>query len=168
MLLDYWSSPRIPTRLTNVPNMWLDAENNVAVVPGDGDAPVVLTHSSDAARFAVTLLDVPHWKRRYFIVGNRTTLNDAVRLAEEVKQVKFNVHYESLESLQNGEVHLTPRMECQLPPDEGVRSGFKAIIAAFGLGLARGDLDLDPNESSTLEFQSPKPLSLREVFEAWK
>ncbi|KAM5350050.1 hypothetical protein ACJ41O_006555 [Fusarium nematophilum] len=142
MFLDYWSTPRIPSRLVNTPNMRLDAENDVAIVPGDGEAPVVLTHSYDAARYTAALLDFPRWKKKYFIVGNRTTLNDAVRLAQEVKGVRFGVHYESSEPLQSGKAQFTPRLEGQAPSDEIVRSSFKAMSA--------------------------KPLSLSEVFKAWK
>ncbi|KAM0432230.1 hypothetical protein ACHAPT_004768 [Fusarium lateritium] len=166
MFLDYWSSPRIPTRLAHAMNVWVDAENNVAVIPGDGETPVVLTHSSDAARYVVALLDEP-WKRRHFIVGNRTTLNEAIRLAEEVKGVKFDVRYFSTEALQRGEVDLTPQMKAALP-DEGMQSTLKAVLAASGLSLAKGDLDLNPDESLTLKFPSIKPLTLRDVWTAWK
>ncbi|KAF4965505.1 hypothetical protein FSARC_6685 [Fusarium sarcochroum] len=168
LFLDYWSTPRIPTRLSYAPNMWLDAENNVAVIPGDGDTPIVLTHSSDAARSVVSLLDVSHWKKRYYVIGNCTSLNNAVKLAEEVKGVKFDVHYASKESLERGEVAFTPRLTAALPPDEGMQSSFEVIVANSGLSLARGDLNLNPDEEEVLGFQGAGPLSIRKVFEAWK
>jgi nucleoside-diphosphate-sugar epimerase len=148
-------------------NMLIDAENNTAVIPGDGNTPLVLTHSSDAARFVVALLDVTNWKRRYSIVGNRTTLNDAVRLAEKVKGVKFDVQYFPLESLERGEYDLTPSMKAALP-DEGIQSYMKSVLSLSGIGLLKGHLDLNPDESLTLELPSIKPLTIREVWEAWK
>lgn len=168
LFLDYWSLSRIPTRLSSTTNMWLDAENNAAVIPGDGNDLMVLTHSSDAARHVVSLLDIPDWKRRYFVVGTRTTLNDAVKLAEEVKGVKFNVCYDSVKSLQKGEANLTPSTKAALPSDESLQSKFKGMAAQVGLVLTRGGLDLNPEEGVTLEFPNVKPLTIREVFEAWR
>ncbi|KAF4449680.1 Isoflavone reductase like protein [Fusarium austroafricanum] len=165
LFLDYWAAPRIPTHL-RAANILIDPENNAAIIPGDGNTPLVLTHSSDAAKFTIALLDLPVWKRRYFIVANRTTLNEAVQLAEEVKGVKFNVKYFSVEQLKKGENDLTPAMKKVLP--EEMQEGMKATLALSGIGMAQGATDLNPEDSLTLGFPDIKPLTIREVWEAWK
>ncbi|PSN73316.1 hypothetical protein BS50DRAFT_672229, partial [Corynespora cassiicola Philippines] len=50
MLLDFRATPRVPTRFSDTPNLWLDLENNFASIPGDGEAYLVVTHLRDARR----------------------------------------------------------------------------------------------------------------------
>ncbi|CAG2005760.1 unnamed protein product [Fusarium graminearum] len=165
LFLDDWAAPRIPTHIRAV-NMFIDPENNAAVIPGDGNSPMVLTHSTDAAKFTVAALDLPHWKRRYSIVANRTTLNDAVRLAEEIKGTKFNVKYFSVEEMEKGEIDLTPSMKKALPTE--MHDSMKNILALTGIGLSKGEVDLDKTIDLTLEFSGIKCLTVKDVWEAWK
>ncbi|KAM0346960.1 hypothetical protein HYE67_002896 [Fusarium culmorum] len=165
LFLDYWAAPRIPTHIRAV-SMFIDPENNAAVIPGDGNSPMVLTHSTDAAKFTVAALDLPHWKRRYSIVANQTTLNDAVRLAEEVKGTKFNVKYFSVEEMEKGEIDLTPSMKKALPTE--MHDSMKNILALTGIRLSKGEVDLDKTIDLTLEFSGIKCLTVKDVWEAWK
>ena len=138
--MDYWAAPRIPTHI-RAANIIIDPENNTAVIPGDGNTPMVLTHSTDAAKFTIAMLDLPHWKRRHSIVANRTTLNEAVRLAEEIKDIKFDVKYFSVEEMERGEFDLTPSMKRVLP--EEMQGGLRNMLALSGIGLAQGSIDLN-------------------------
>lgn len=165
LFLDYWAAPRIPTRL-RAANIIIDPENNAAVIPGDGNTPMVLTHSTDAARFTIAMLDLPHWKRRHSIVANRTTLNEAVRLAEEVKGTKFDVKYFSVEEMERGEMDLTPSMKKVLP--EEMQRTLKNMLALSGIGLAKGSNDLDGSNDLRLEFPDIEYLTVKKVWEAWK
>ncbi|CAG7558835.1 unnamed protein product [Fusarium equiseti] len=165
LFLDYWAAPRIPTHIRAV-NIIIDPENNAAVIPGDGNNPIVLTHSTDAAKFTIALLDLPHWKRRHSIVANRTTLNHAVRLAEEVKGTKFEVKYFSVEEMMRGEMDLTPSTKKVLP--EEMQEGLRNTLALSGVGIAKGSNDLDGTDDLTLEFPDIKCLTVKEVWEAWK
>lgn len=144
----------------------IDPENNAAIIPGDGNTPMVLTHSTDAAKFTIAALDLPHWKRRHSIVANRTTLNEAIRLAEEVKGTKFDVKYFSVEEMERGEFDLTPSMKKVLP--EEMQGSLRNMLALSGIGLAKGSNDLDRNNDLTLEFPDIKRLTVKEVWEAWK
>ncbi|KAG8670484.1 hypothetical protein FPOAC2_09840 [Fusarium poae] len=163
--LDYWAAPRIPTYI-GAANIQIDSENRVAVIPGDGNNPVVMTHSTDAAKFTVALLDLPSWKRRHSIIGNRLTLNEAVKLAEEVMGVKFDVKYFSIEDMKTGNIELTPSMKKMLP---GVmHEGLKDILAKAGIGMAKGNVDIQDKEDLTVIFPSLETLTVRQVWEAWK
>ncbi|SCO78850.1 uncharacterized protein FRV6_03063 [Fusarium oxysporum] len=165
LFLDYWAAPRIPTHI-RAANIIIDPENNVAVIPGDGNTPVVFTHSTDAAKFAVALLDLPDWKRRYAIITNRMTLNEAVRLAEEVKGVKFDVKYFSVEQMKRGENDLTPSMKKALP--EEMHGGMKTMLALSGIGMATGSNDIQGIDDLVVKFPDIKPVTVRDVWEAWK
>ncbi|CZR33114.1 uncharacterized protein FPRO_01863 [Fusarium proliferatum ET1] len=165
LFLDYWAAPRIPTHI-RAANIIIDPENNAAVIPGDGNTPVVITHSTDAAKYTVALLDIPNWKRRYAIVANRMTLNEAVKLAEEVKGVKFEVQYFSVEQMKSGENDLTPSMKKALP--EEMHGGMKAMLALSGIGMATGSNDIQGIDDLVLKLPDIKPVTVRDVWEAWK
>ncbi|KAF5570957.1 SDR family [Fusarium phyllophilum] len=172
LFLDYWAAPRIPTHI-RAANIIIDPENNAAVIPGDGNtpvvfthSPVVFTHSTDTAKYTVALLDIPNWKRRYAIVTNRMTLNEAVKLAEEVKGVKFDVKYLSVEQMRKGENDLTPSMKKALP--EEMHSGMKSMLALSGIGMAAGSNDIREIDDLVVKFPNIKPVTVRDVWEAWK
>ncbi|TXC04199.1 hypothetical protein FocTR4_00000303 [Fusarium oxysporum f. sp. cubense] len=165
LFLDYWAAPRIPTHI-RAANIIIDPENNAAVIPGDGNTPVVFTHSTDAAKFAVALLDLPAWKRRYAIITNRIALNEAVRLAEEVKGVKFDVKYFSVEQMKRGENDLTSSMTRALP--EEMHGGMKTMLALSGVGMATGSNDFQGIDDLVVKFPDIKPVTVRDVWEAWK
>ncbi|KAF5628835.1 SDR family [Fusarium sp. NRRL 52700] len=165
LFLDYWAAPRIPTQI-RAANIIIDPENNAAVIPGDGNTPVVLTHSTDAAKYTIALLDIPNWKRRYSIVTNRMTLNEAVQLAEDVKGVKFNVKYYSVEQMKSGENDLTPSMKKALP--EEMHAGMKTMLALSGIGMATGSNDIKGIDDLVVEFPNIRPVTVRDVWEAWK
>ncbi|KAF5985005.1 SDR family [Fusarium coicis] len=165
LFLDYWAAPRIPTHI-RAANILIDPENNAAVIPADGNTPATFNHSTDAAKHTVALLDIPKWKRRYTIIPNRMMLNEAVELAEEVKGVKFDVKYFSVEQLKSGENDLTPSMKKALP--EEMHGGMKAMLALSGIGMATGSNDIRGIGDLVAEFPDIKPVTVKDVWEAWK
>lgn len=97
--MDYWFTPKIPSAVKfNFPS-WIDLDHNYAAIPGDDNTPMVLTHSRDIGRFVVKVLSLSTWEKRYFLVGDRLTLNEFLRLAEEAKGVSFERHSDSLDIL---------------------------------------------------------------------
>ncbi|KAF5541104.1 SDR family [Fusarium mexicanum] len=165
LFMDYWAAPRMPTHI-RAANIIIDPENNAAVIPGDGNTPVVLTHSTDAAKYTVALLDIPNWKRRYAVITNRMTLNEALKLAEEVKGVKSDVQYFSVEQMRSGENDLTPSMKKALP--EEMHGGVKSILALSGIGMATGSNDIQGIDDLVIKFPDIKPVTVRDVWEAWR
>ncbi|KAI9155083.1 Oxidoreductase BOA1 [Paramyrothecium foliicola] len=167
LFLDYWSTSKIPSELGQTPAMWIDLENNFAVILGDGDAPMVLTHSSDVGPFVVAMLGLPKWERRYSIIGDRVTLKQAVGLAQELMGPGFKVQHDSVEVLEANNASLTPHMEKALPADGSHTPMYKRMLSLTALNLLRGDLDLDTSKSLNSLFPNIPTLKVRDVVEAW-
>lgn len=94
------------------------------------------------------------------------TLNEAVRLAEEVKGVKFDVKYFSVEQMKRGENDLTPSMKKALP--EEMHGGMETMLALSGIGMATGSNDIQGIDDLVVKFPDIKPITVRDVWEAWK
>jgi hypothetical protein len=94
------------------------------------------------------------------------TLNEAVKLAEEVKGVKFAIKYFSVAQMERGENDLTPSMKKALP--EEMHGGMKGMLALSGIGMATGSNDIKGIDDLVVEFPDIEPFTVREVWEAWK
>jgi hypothetical protein len=81
---DYYGMPNIKSYLTPF-TLIMDAQNNVAGIPGSGDNPVVFTRSSDVAKFVAASLDLDKWDPVFTIIGDRVTWNDVLKLVEAAK-----------------------------------------------------------------------------------
>lgn len=117
-------------------------------------------------RFTAALLELPRWERRYTIRGDRLTLNEAVRTAEEVMGVKFAVVYESAEKLREEGATILPGMGGLL--DEATWAVMKPRLAHLGINCLEGCIDLDGSASLNVIFPDMKPLTVWDVAEAWK
>jgi hypothetical protein len=84
--MDYFGPPTIPTHLRTI-SLLLDMEHNRAAVPGDGNIPIVLSHSTTIAAFVAASLDLESWPEASFIIGQRLTPNELVSIAESVKGI---------------------------------------------------------------------------------
>ena len=62
---------------------FLDIKHRTAAIPGSGDVPVTFTFSKDVARYVAAFLDLEKWEQRTFIVGDKVTMNEMVKIAEE-------------------------------------------------------------------------------------
>ncbi|RMJ12722.1 hypothetical protein CDV36_007636 [Fusarium kuroshium] len=82
MFMDYWFAPQIPSAFKfNFPS-WIDLDHSYAAIPGDGNAPMVLTHSRDIGRTAQGDHDLPMDKTLNSMFPDIQTLRiqDAVRV----------------------------------------------------------------------------------------
>ena len=82
--LDYWGLPGVPSNMPHF-TMVLDIVNNAAAIPGSGNVPVIFTHTRDIARLVAASLNLEKWDPESYVMGDRLTFNEALRLAEEVK-----------------------------------------------------------------------------------
>jgi nucleoside-diphosphate-sugar epimerase len=82
--MDYLGPLSAPSCLKII-NLFLDMDHNQAVIPGDGEVPFVLTHSTDVAKFVAAALDLEKWNEVSLMVGDRITINEIVAAAEEAK-----------------------------------------------------------------------------------
>jgi hypothetical protein len=84
--MDYLSTPSstIPSNMRLI-SLFLDVQNNRAVIPGSGDVPAVFTHSSDVGKFVAAALDLVEWSEKSVMIGEKITLNSLVSVAEKIK-----------------------------------------------------------------------------------
>ncbi|KAL4876252.1 hypothetical protein BJY04DRAFT_210682 [Aspergillus karnatakaensis] len=165
--LDYLVAPRVPTPLTVAAPMWIDLQNNYAVIPGDGTTPVAQTHTSDVARYVAALLSLPRWEKKYYLIGDRSSIAEQVRLAEEIKGVEFEKHYEKRETLLAGERTMLPIHKETLPA--GSEDFIVPILAATGVMLLDGELDLIDGEAVNVNalFPELQTKTVRDVLKLW-
>lgn len=162
MFLDYALSPRVPSVMPEMQFSYIDFDNNVATLPGDGNNYIVTTHCNDIPPFLMKLLDLPKWDTRYFLIGNRLTYNQFVDLAEEVKGVKFERLYNSKDDMEKGQVKLIPSLQ-KLTGENGVP--FEQIASGLGLQIINGGLDLPFDKEGTVVndlFPELKTLQVRD------
>lgn len=82
IMLDYWTAPKIPSTMPPV-TLVMDIPHKVAAIPGDGNVTNTFTHTRDIAKFTAAMLDLDKWDPVSYIVGDRVTWNEFLRLAEE-------------------------------------------------------------------------------------
>jgi nucleoside-diphosphate-sugar epimerase len=165
MFLDYWAHPHIPSMLDprKGTSMFIDLAHNFAAIPGDGKAYMAFTHSADAARFVVALMDLPAWPRSAFFAGDRLTLKQFLARAEETKGVEFEVHYDEVEGIRAGKTTLPPSVEEWLPSPE-----WAPMFSIIALAYLGGGFDLDMAKCKNDLFPEIKPLKVQDVLDAWK
>ncbi|KAJ3956610.1 hypothetical protein N0V92_006845 [Colletotrichum tropicale] len=160
--LDYFGTPKVKSYMDDV-SFFVDVANNVAAIPGSGEVPVVFTHSFDVARLVAALLEKDKWPEETYIIGDKVTFHEMVRLAEKVKCTKFTVAHDSVEDLRACKLTELPshRQFYQIYPKEMLHS----FLAPFGLNCERGQADLRPSRTLNDEFPEIKVLKAKDVLE---
>ncbi|KAI1370469.1 NAD(P)-binding protein [Hypoxylon crocopeplum] len=164
--MDYFGMPNFPSYLTPYVVL-MDIPGNTAAIPGGGNKLVTFTHTSDVGKFVAASLDLEKWEHVSIIIGDKVTMNEAVKLAEEAKGTKFTVFYDDVEKLKRGEVtELSSQTSLySVIPREFVQ----AMSSAFGIWVDRGDMDFDEDISLNKKFPELKTIKLKELLEkAWK
>ncbi|OCK84255.1 NAD(P)-binding protein [Lepidopterella palustris CBS 459.81] len=155
--LDYSGYPHFKTYLPHMAIV-LDIPNAVAAIPGDGEVPVVFTLTRDVGKFVAASLDLEKWEPKSVIVGDRLTLNQLLKYAEEARGKKFDVHYDDIAKLKSH--HVT-----ELPTNVPRYAFFPKEMME---GMATGWFDF---KGETLNEKLPqvKTTSARELLqECWK
>ncbi len=81
--LDYWGIPKIKTYLSPQ-TLVLDVAGKKAAIPGTGGKPIVFTYTGDVAKFTAKLLTLEKWEPVSYIVGDKLSWEEFVKLAEEI------------------------------------------------------------------------------------
>ncbi|GME39002.1 Pyridoxal-phosphate dependent enzyme [Neofusicoccum parvum] len=164
--LDYWGLPHLKSYQEPFMPV-LDIANKFAGIPGDGNTPVTFTYTFDLAKFVVASLDLPEWPEYSIVVGDKLTWNEFVKLAEEARGTKFEIHYDDLQKLKKGEVTELPHHPpvYQFFPKERLQGMF----AFFGYNMATGLFNLPTEDSLNKKFPEIKTLTAKDVLEqVWK
>ncbi|KAI8308619.1 Oxidoreductase BOA1 [Colletotrichum sp. SAR11_59] len=120
------------------------------------------------------------WPAETYIIGDKVTFHEMLRLAEEVKVqysdgfpfgqfltarpgTKFTVAHDSVEDLQACKLTELPshRQFYQIYPKEMLHS----FLAPFGLNCERGQADLKPSRTLNEEFPEIKAMKAKDVLE---
>jgi len=164
---DYFVAPKVPSYFHPL-TFAIDIANNTAAIPGSGNVPAVFTHSWDVAKFVARLVDSPtKWEKRSYIIGNKVTWNDFVRIAEEAKGVEFEKTYDDdMEMLQAGKITELPshREVYSFLPKEVLQG----LLASFGVMIEKGLFNFKTERTVNEQFPEVKARTVRElVFAAW-
>ncbi|ODQ68894.1 hypothetical protein LIPSTDRAFT_76651 [Lipomyces starkeyi NRRL Y-11557] len=163
--MDYWGMPHISSNLW--PYTWaIDVLNGKPAIPGSGEDILSLTYSVDVARFVVRSLDSENWPEYSIVVGDDVNFNQLLRLAEKVRGLKFDVSYDSVEKLRNGEATL-------LSDSYGGGGGAsneeaKTIVSLFGLMTNAGHFHMPSENRLNSKFPDLQPFTAEELLnKAW-
>ncbi|PQE18288.1 nmra-like family protein [Rutstroemia sp. NJR-2017a WRK4] len=158
--LDYYGAPKVKSYMPPM-SLVIDVPNNSAAIPGDGNVPAVFTHTFDVGKFTAALLTKDKWEKETYIIGDKLTLNEFVRIAEEVKGTKFTVEYDTLDKLKIGQITELPSH-----PSSYVyfpKQMLQGMFAAFGVMFATGVFDFKPSRTLNDEFPEIKPKTARDI-----
>ncbi|KAI8623498.1 hypothetical protein F5Y19DRAFT_492529 [Xylariaceae sp. FL1651] len=140
MFMDYFGLPRVASTLRPL-CFFIDPARGLAVLPGDGEAKMSMTLTTDFARYVALALELDAWPQRIMtIVASTVTLNELVRLVEESLGHKLEVHYQPVEKLLRHEsIDLPTNLEIvKQYPDRfvGGLEQFRALVADLEAGVA--------------------------------
>ncbi|KAJ4264213.1 hypothetical protein NW762_005407 [Fusarium torreyae] len=164
--LDYWGMPYIKTYLTSMTPV-IDMNNAIAAIPGSGDELVAFSYSFDVAKVVAELLNLSEWQDTTYIIGDKLTWNDFLKLAEDAKGTEFKVYRDNLDKLGKGEITELP---CHIPaysffPKEHLQ-GLYAILESL---MAVGEFNLPFEKAINPQFPGIEMLTVKKMFEkTWK
>ncbi|KAH6971895.1 hypothetical protein EDB80DRAFT_836503 [Ilyonectria destructans] len=164
--LDYWGMPRIKSHMTSMTPV-IDIANKVAAIPGTGNEVISFSYTFDVARVVSRMLELNTWEEATYIVGDKLTWNDFLRLAEEARGSKFEVQYDSEEKLSQFQITELPNHKAVYPffPKEHLQF----LFAALERLMVMGDFDLPIEKALNKRFPDIKMLTVAEMLEeTWK
>ncbi|KAM0435805.1 hypothetical protein ACHAPT_002693 [Fusarium lateritium] len=160
--LDYWGMPKIKSYL-NPLVLAIDVAAMKAAIPGSGTTPITFTYSFDVAKYTAALLGLEKWQKVSYVIGDKLSWNKLLQLAEATRGEKFDVTYDPLDLLRQGQI-------TELPSQVAIYSLFpkevyQNIFATFGIILDEGLLDFQFDQAVNRLFPEIVPKSAREVLE---
>ncbi|KAF5516698.1 Oxidoreductase BOA1 [Colletotrichum siamense] len=166
--LDYWAPQAEKSNMTPF-TLFIDIPNDSAAIPGSGNVPSAFTHTRDVAKFVAAALDLKKWDNDLYIVGDKVTWNEFLKLAEDAKGTKFNVAYDSAEKLKASQ---TTELPGQIPAYPFFpKEAYQALAGTFGWWFENGTFDIPPSGKKTLNelFPEIKAWKVKEILDkAWK
>ncbi|KAH8172607.1 nmrA-like family protein [Sarocladium implicatum] len=177
MFMDYFGMPRVASTLRPL-CFFVDPAKGQAVLPGDGEAKMSMTFTTDAARYTALALDLDKWPRIMTTEVSTVTLNELVRLIEKSRGKKMQVQYQPVEAVVKHEViDLPTNLEIagDYPERFPEMGQLRALIADLEAGVALGAYDFDrmgPHFNLAEEFEgkiAAAPWTIEKLVEAaWR
>ena len=76
--------PHVDTHITPA-TFVVDMANKHACIPDDGKQAMTFTYTKDVAKFVVAAFDLPTWERDTYVIGDKMTWEEFVKLAQEAR-----------------------------------------------------------------------------------
>lgn len=177
MFMDYFGMPRVASSLRPL-CFFVDPLKGEAILPGDGEAKMSMTFTTDAARYIALALELDQWPRIMTTAVSTITLNELVRLIEKSMQKNMHVRYQSVETVvEHKVIDLLTNVEIASDYPDRFPLGMpqvRGLIADLEAGVALGAFDFDRmtghcNLAKEFEGKSKPPRTIEQlVEEAWK
>ncbi|KAM5527878.1 hypothetical protein FOXYSP1_19752 [Fusarium oxysporum f. sp. phaseoli] len=165
--LEYYGMPHVETYIPQA-SFVVDMANRRASIPGDGKQMMTFTYTKDVAKFVVEALDLKAWDRNTYVIGDKMTWEEFVKVAEEARGgEKFTVTYDSVEKLKNGEI-------TELPGQVASYSSFpkewmQKLFSVFGFWVTEGVFDFPEEKALNKVFPDIKVTTVRDMLQsAWQ
>ncbi|KAH7252549.1 hypothetical protein BKA59DRAFT_164336 [Fusarium tricinctum] len=163
--IDFWGSSATKSHMHTTAT-FVDIAHRTAAIPGSGDVPVAFTYSRDVAQYVSAFLDLEKWEQSTFIIGDKVTFHELVKIAEAATGDKFSVTYDSVEKMEKGELTELPGhvpMYSRVP-----KAILQKVMSVYGLWSEKGAFNLDESRTLNQRFPDIKPTSVKAFLEeAW-
>ncbi|KAI0155273.1 hypothetical protein GGR57DRAFT_464693 [Xylariaceae sp. FL1272] len=177
MLMDYFGLPRVKSVLRGL-CFFVDPEHGRAILPGDGEAKMSMTFTTDVARYVALALQLDKWPRILSTVASTVTLNELCSLVEKNLGRKLDISYQPVENLLKRDVtdlqanvNYSQQQSGRFP---GGLQQLRGLIADLEAGVALGAYDLSSLSGhldlvKEFEGKAPLPKRIEELIkDAWK
>ncbi|CAN9293890.1 unnamed protein product [Alternaria alternata] len=135
-------------------------------LPGDGKASVTFLHSTDVAKYIAALLDEEkRWPEFSAFASDKLTWNKVVETAERVTGEKWEVTYDPIDKLEQGQATLFEQPEGSYGlPEDATRS----MMAEFGVMAVKGIMDITGEGLRNDVFPEVHPITVEALMQkAW-
>lgn len=160
MLMDYFARPDADSKVREL-GIFIDPVHRKALLPGDGNAKMSMTLSTDVAHYLALALDMESWPSVLSTVASTLTLNDLVQVVERAIGAKLQVAYQPIEAYKSRTNALLPRnqdLAARFPQrfpqgTDQVRELIGGLEASVGLGAF--DLEHIKDGINLVDFFGP-------------
>ena len=86
--LEYYGMPHVQTYIPQT-SFVVDMAHRHASIPGDGKQMMTFTYTKDVAKFVVEALGLDAWDRDTYVIGDKMTWEEFIKVAEEARGGKI-------------------------------------------------------------------------------
>lgn len=170
MFMDYFAMPYIETHMREI-YLIVDADNGVALVPGDGKAQMAMSYTKDVARYMALALELDKWPRVMTTVTSTMGITDLVTLIEGKLGRKLKISYQPVEVLRKHENQTLPRNLLIAEQFPGGVEQLNGLTADLEASIALGAYDFASLKGEALnlvdafEERTQPPMTIERLLE---
>jgi uncharacterized protein YbjT (DUF2867 family) len=152
IFMDYFASPQRASPSLRNQICGVDFNKCEANFVGTGDDPLTLTRGEDVGRFIAAALELDKWDEELEMAGSQTTLNELVKLGEQVRGKKFNVKRTSVD-------------EALKTIDPNPAHPMTNFLTEVFLSVCNGEFDIKPTLNQ--KFPEIVPTNINDFIQQW-